>query len=284
MKNILKIVIITILVLGVIAGTAYIFYKNMKPEKDPIVLVNYTESESKSTFNADLVVVKGHLDTVSDDRLDLIIATHDNLDEIMNTLSVYIVADGGKISDEGVINSLNAVENSRAIAQVMINEYKIKVTSNYFSKTLGFNDLYEQLCDYLTKYSRLTMELNGYIADLDVNTVSDPKYNVFDMYSRIVDTTFEDVTILSGNTSIINDKKNIVAINNYFNVNDYFMNFVSPFGKAVNDFDCYYKDCDKDLFAESFANNVASISSINDDSSSEEKATFYFKKMCGLGV
>jgi len=134
------------------------------------------------------------------------------------------------------------------------------------------------------KYLIADNQLEDKVKLLGFRTDINDLYNVFDMYSRIVDTTFEDVTRLSGNTSIINDKKNIVAINNYFNVNDYFMNFVSPFGKAVNDFDCYYKDCDKDLFAESFANNVASISSINDDSSSEEKATFYFKKMCGLGV
>ncbi len=285
MKKILKIVIISILVLGVIAGTCYIFYQNMKPEKDPIVLVDYTKSEAKAKFNQGLVDVDMVLDAVADNRLDIMITTHNNLDLIMNTLSIYVVADGGKIMDQGVINSLNNVSSARSKAQAMINEYKIKMESPFFPKSLGANDLYEQTSEYLTKYARLVIEINDYVRDLGVNAESDAKFNMFDLYANIVSRDFEEVTILDGSLSLVKDSANVSIINNHFKMNGNYININSPFSKVVNDFNAYYSKCDKKEFAKNFATNVNNIQSIVvGESTNEEIATFYFKRMCGLGV
>ncbi|MBR2969920.1 MAG: hypothetical protein IKC49_02575 [Clostridia bacterium] len=284
MKKVLKIIIITVLVLGVIAGTCYIFYKNMKPEKDPIVLVDYTKSEAKATFNQGLADVNWYASVDGDSRFDLIITTHDNLDKIMNSLSVYVVADGGKIMDQGVINALNKVTSARSNVQKMINEYKIKTTSQFFNKSLGANDLYEQTSAYLTKYASLVIELNDYVSDLGINTEADVKYNIFDMYARITTDAFDEVDVLDGSKSQIKDSTTIVAINNQFIMNNNFMNVKAPFAKAINDFNEYYSKCNKTEFAKNFATNIATVQAISPESSDEQIATFYFKKICGLGV
>ncbi|MFQ6751978.1 MAG: hypothetical protein ACLRFL_00235 [Clostridia bacterium] len=285
MKKILKVIIISILVLGVIAGTCYIFYKNMKPEKDPIVLVDYIKSEEKVKFNQGLADVDWYLSTVGDNRLDLMLVAHDNLDSIMNSLSVYVVADGGKIMDQGVINALNNVSGARSNTQAMINEYKIKTTSPFFPMSLGANDLYEQASEYLTKYARLVIEINDYVRDLGINTESDPKFNMFDLYANIVSGAFEEVTILDGSLSLIKDSANISLVNNHFKINGNYLDISSPFAKATNDFNAYYSKCDKKEFAKNFANNINNVQSIVvGENTNEEIATFYYKRMCGLGV
>jgi len=279
MKKILKISIIILLVIGVIAGTCYLFFINMKKEEDPIILVNYTNSTAKKTFDADLTNLNAKLIvTKGDTRLDWLSKTNAKLDSMMKTLTVYVVEDGGKISDNSIIRAIEEVESSRSYAQIMIDEYEVKI--DHQSGSLGFNDLYEQLCVYLADYAELTKALNSYVVGLGVNKNSDIKYNMINLYSNIAINTFTSVKVIDGQASIVQDTTNMDAINGLVSVNNHYIGIPTiMFGSDANNFNKYYSKCDKVSFANNFAGNINTIFSINSDSTDEQRATFYLNKL-----
>ncbi len=282
MKKFLKVLLIVILVLGVIGGTVYFFFINLRKDKDPIVLVNHTKSDSKIKFNEDLLIIDANLDAVGDHRFDLIITTHNNLDEIMDTLSVYVVADGGKIGNKDVISSLSSVESSRAKANNMIKEYKAKMNTPYFNDSLGCNDLYEQISDYLIQYSNLVNDIKTYSIGLGYDGESDIKFNMIDLYTRIVEDSFDNVKIEYNQLSIIENTANIDKINSYFDINLGYMNIPNLYSKRINDFHDSYNRCDKAALVEQFANKMNTVASIDENTKEEDKAIFYLKKILGV--
>ena len=276
----LRIILIILLVGGVIAGTCLIFFKNLKKSEEPIAFVDFVHSEEKAEFDDGLRNINAILVTkYNDQRLSWANVTMSNLDKIVDTLSSYIIQDGNRVTDSKIVKSLGKLKDYRDQAQDMIDEYIVKIV--YHPTSLGFNDLYEQLCEYIEEYSTMVIALDNYVVDLGVNKASDLKFNMIDVYARIAKSTFADVDIVDGQLSKVSNPVNMDKINSIFRLDyGYMLNTSVSFSKYVNEFDMYYSMCDKPSFAKNFVANLASVgSSIQNDSSDEIKATYFFEKL-----
>ena len=107
MKKFLKVFIVVLLVLAVIAITCFFFFKNYKEKKlvsQPIIEI--LDSESKADFDVQLKKTAIYLNADEpDSRLQAIISTSENLDEILYELSSYYVSSNTLVNDKEIVKS-----------------------------------------------------------------------------------------------------------------------------------------------------------------------------------
>lgn len=280
MKKFLKIFIIVLLVVASIAGTCYFFFVNIKKKN------NTTSSISESLFSSEKNKFDTELKNVStwvnsdgtDSRIELIIKTNNNLDDIVEVLASYYVESDTKINNERIAKSFNEVVESRDLLNKMLEEYKIKKASAFFNRHLGANDLYKQSSAYLVDYAVFANYLN---ASLQVNKASDLKFSMFEIYCNIVIDTFGNLNTSLDNV-IVNNSSNINKINSMFKIkNSYIVTSVSPFDKNINLFNKVYYQCNKMEFASDFARNISVVSSPN-QTTNEKLAMYYLKQIFGV--
>ena len=279
MKKFLKVFIIVLLVIASVAGTCYFFFKNLK-EKDNTT-ASFAEmiySESYKTFKNDLVKTASYVNSdKTDSRLDLIIETQMNLDEILTVLSSYHIDTDAKINNERISKAAKQLNSSKSLLQSMMREYSIKKDSTYFDRHLGANDLYKQSCNYLIAYARLLNYIN---MDLELNKNVDLKFTMFDIYCNVVSTSFNSTKEASSRV-VIENASNINKINDIFELdNSIIVTAVNPFASVINEFnDCYYS-CNKTEFAENLSANILTANS--NQGTAEQVATYYFKQIFGV--
>lgn len=280
MKKFLKVFIIVLLVLATIAGTCYFFFRNLKKKNNTTSSISeYIFAQEKTQFDDELQNVSNWVNSDnSDARINLIIATSNNLDDIVEVLSSYYVLSDTKINNERISKSFNNVLSARALLNDMAAEYKIKKDSSYFNRHLGANDFYEQSCVYLVNYAVFANHLN---ASLQLNKSSDIKFSMFEIYCNVVINTFSDVNTSATNV-VVKSTTNINKINTIFKIkNSYVETNVGQFHQNINLFNQVYYNCNKMEFASNLASNISSVSSA-DQPTNEKMATYYFKQIFGV--
>ena len=283
MKKFLKIFIVMLLVLGVIGGTCYFFFLDLKKKNSTTPSVaEYLASVNKSTFDADLIRVKSIMnDNSNDKRFDLIVVTSGKLDNMMASVSSYYVSSNTQINNKEIFNSFNDVKSSRALLQNMMNEYQRKSeNSTYFDKTLGANDMYLQACNYLMSYAQLIRLVQE---SLSVNRNSCVKFNLFDVYTNVVAQTFSKTNIDQLRTAplVVDNDANLDIMNRNIDFDGLSLKLTNPASSIANNFDKYYSQCSKADFALNLSSNVAIVNNAN-QSTNEKIATYYLKAILGL--
>ena len=106
MKKFIKVFIIVLLVIGVIGGTCFFFFRKHKDKNSKTEsIVSMLQSESKIKFDEDLSLITGYMkdSNSADTRLDLIINTSGKLDDILSVLSSYYVSANTQIKNEEIV-------------------------------------------------------------------------------------------------------------------------------------------------------------------------------------
>ncbi|MBQ9795574.1 MAG: hypothetical protein IJW36_01250 [Clostridia bacterium] len=293
MKKFLKVFIVVLLVIGVVAGTTYFFFRNVeKKDNTTASIAALLQSEEKLKFNSDLRYVSGLMNSDgTDQRLNLIIATNEKLDEIVNTLSTYFVHSNTKINDEALSNKLKQVQSNRKILTAMMNEYNIKKDSPLFNRHLGANDLYVKGCSYLITYAEFANILNEKI---NVNKESDIKFNMFEIYSNVVLDTFAWINAneVDRQRVVVDSSSNIDVMNSVLKIRSSYVvkieNENTPSEKVemlfdinTNLFNDYYEKCDENSFAHNLAENL-NLSTSPIQPNNERNAAYYFNLIYGI--
>jgi len=283
MKKFLKVFIVVLLVLGVIGGTCYFFFVNLRKRNMTTgSIAEYLESESKINFNSDLNVVKGIMNgNKGDSRFDLIVTTNSKLDSIMSVVSSYYVENNTKVVGKNIVKAYNATKGSKIQLQLMMDEYILKSgNSSYFDKALGANDMYLQACTYLMNYAQ---SINLIQNTLQVNRNSNVKFNLYDAYTHVVLQTFNKTNIDQLRTAPLKvvSAASINIMNSNMQFDGYTLKLSNPTSNVANDFDKYYSICNKSEFALNLSENVQSVTTV-EQTTNEKVATFYLKSLFGI--
>lgn len=285
MKKFLKVFLIVIIILGAIAGTVFIFFRNYKENIDSSkAVVEYIYDAKTESFETELSKVNATLkENESDYRFDLIIETYQKLDDSVLTLSSYLETYGEKVDDEEVIKSLTRVKNLRSTAESMIAEFNLKSSSTYYVKKLGANDLYVQMTNFLINYASLAKEINYQLDKSSITKNADIKFAFIELYCDVVINDFSAVETVS-NLKVVKNQDNIKLINSKFEITNGSVSGLvhGEYSYLNNNFIKFYSSCDKTEFAKNLKSNVNSVNSISDGSTNVQKATFYFKEIYGI--
>lgn len=279
MKKFLKVFIIVCLVVAAIVGTCFLFFKNLKEKENKTPpIAQLLLSESKSKFDANMAEMSTLVNSDGTDyRLDLIIKTSKNLDDIVFTLSTYSIEQNTQIDNRKIAEMYNQVQASLNLLEAMVVEYKIKSTSTYFDRHLGANDFYKQASFYLTNYAKFANLLNVSLSNVNKNV--DVKFNMFEIYANVVINTFDE-TKDDNWLTMVKDRSNIDAINNLFRVTNSFVND-GAFSIKVSQFNDAYYNCNKINFAKNLNENINVVNTLNTQDK-EKVATYYFKLLCNI--
>ncbi len=273
-----------LLVLAVIGGTVYFFFRKIEKENNNTgSIIEMLESESKNRYNENLAftyeVINQNKD---DDRLNLIIETSNNLDNIVRILISYYVESETAIDNEIIAKQLKKVHDSRDLLDRMLTEYLIKKESEFFDHHEGANDLYEQSCRYLIEYATFANLINESITNVD--RTADIKFNIFEVYSNVVKTTFaftKEEYVDNTVKVVLENTETIALLNGLLKIeNSYVVTVVDKFSMEVRDFNEYYLKCDKFVFASNLLTNIEIVSESR--GSNEKIATYYFKEVFDL--
>ncbi len=293
MKKFLKVFIIVLLVIGVIAGTAFFFFRKIeKDDNTTPSIVAMLKSDDKSAFNQQLKTVSDLVNSDSqDNRIELIITVNKKLDDVVFALSTYFIDSNTQINDKALSKSYYDLINKRKMLTRMMNEYQIKKDSDLFDRHIGANDLYLQSCSYLVSYSKFSKRLNDLVP---INKSTELKFNMIEVYSNVVGYTFSkgNLTTLENKRCSLLDSSNIVKINSIFKMRNNHIVKIENENQANekvtilnslnnNLFNKYYKKCNRELFAKNLSANWSAATTPN-QSTSELLATYYLRSIYGV--
>ena len=108
MKKFLKVFIIVLLVVAVIGGTCYFFFRKIEEKNNTTGSISaMLQSETKIKFSEDLYAINNIANfDGTDKRMELIITTSENLDQLVYVLATYYIESDTKINDEVISNKL----------------------------------------------------------------------------------------------------------------------------------------------------------------------------------
>ena len=287
MKKVIKALIILMIVVLSVGGTCLIFFKNYKRK----------EAESASLETCINKMDKLDLSIVNyDGKFDSIEQTNENLEDSMFALSIYFIDDNFVIQNDDIISKVKAVDRAIDHAEAMLKEYKIKSEFknaeelSYFDKDKGRNDLYNAMCNYIVEYATLINMVNSDLEYKNINRSADIKFAMIDVYTRVAMDTFgKTQTDTTNGITNLESSDNIDLINTYFCLKTSYLTNKEANPKlysssATSAFINSYSKCNKTLFAQKLSENVAMVAELNDKSTNEDYATYYFKNVYGIGV
>ncbi len=277
MKNFLKVFIIVVLVVASIAGTCFFFFRKVKEKNsNSVSIAAFLYSSEKQSLDGGMSSMSSVVNSDgTDTRLNLIIKTNANLNLIVETLASYYVETGTKIESKKISSLVRQLSSSRNLLNNMIAEYNIKKSSSYFDRHIGANDFYNAASSYLVNYAKLANLIND---NLDCDKSTDFKFNMFEIYSNVVQNSFNKTKTSSSRVVIENDA-NINKVNSLLKIeNSVVVIATNNFGIEVNRFNQYYIECDEVEFAKNLTTNISSVNSANQDTT-EKIATYYFKQI-----
>lgn len=281
-KKFLKVFIISVLVLAVIVGTCFFFFrKNKIKDNTTESLVKYFNSEKSVEFKNDIENISELVNSDGTDaRINLIINTNNKLDLISDVLISYYVENGTKVNDEKIASSFRSLKSSKSKLISMMDEYEIKSGSAFFDRHLGANDFYIEASRYLIEYAKFSKSLNE---ELSVDRKADVKFNMFDVYANVVEKTFAGLNKDEKTTARVevNNSGNLGILNNRMAIIDSTIQTSVPYGKDCRNFNEYYAKCDKTEFVTKLAQNLGTVTNADQDNN-EKIATYYFKLILGL--
>ena len=230
-KKILKWFIIIVLVVGSVSATVFIFFKKYNENKvKEVDLISVLNSNGKTEFDEGLdsvlfAIGNSEKPTWFDDA----VLVGENLDKSLEILSRYYIDSNGIVKVAEIDKTYSSMITTRNTLTGMFDEYAIKSTSEYFPILLGGNDIFVAYSNYLVKYAKFVKAINEDLMNKDsFNSVSDIKFSMIDLYSRIVVDSFSKLT-KEGDLAVAGNKINLDKIHSYFK------------------FDNSYIDCDKAL-------------------------------------
>ena len=286
MKKVLKVVKILLLVLivaGAIGGTCYFFYTRIRANVDVFdSFSTFIYGSKKEEFDAKL----SRVTEFTDDRFDLVITTNDKLEDIAINLNYHLLnANDYDIDQHLIVDLINNVNEEQDRADIMIDEYLIKTDSEYFDRDTGANDLYQQMSRYFVSFSNLLDTINSELDKTSITKNADAKFALIDVYTNVCSNTFSNLVTDSLGLRRISSANNINLVNQYINFQNGYITSTDTsdnFSYQSNQFIRNYEECDKDVFANNLAQNVSSIVNIDDNSSSLDRAVYYFKGVLNI--
>lgn len=281
--NVVKVLLIIALVAGAIGGTCYFFYNYVLLNADAFNSFSTLIYGSQTTeFNAKLYEVRGY----TDDRFDLIINTNEKLKEMAVNLNYHLVnAEDFDLDERLIEEQIDKVLENQDTAYNMMEEYLIKVDSDFFNRVTGANDLYNQMSRYFVTFSDMISTINSELNKTDIIKNADVKFSIIEVYSNVCIDAFSNLVTDASGLRRVEDSENIDLVNRAINFKNGFIsssNADANFSYLTNNFIQNYEKCDKEAFASNLAQNVNQVVSISDSSTSLVKATYYFKGVLGI--
>ena len=276
-KKFFKWFLIISLVVASVAMTVFLFLKkvnSMKIEEVDLLEVVSAQEEFNEGFDSvvQIVEAEGKTDWFADLK-----STKENLDDAMSKLSNHYVVSNFKVKEREISSTYTSMQTTRNLLMDMFDEYENKSTSAYFPRLIGANDIYVTYSNYLTKYAKFVMAVNNDLKSGDNFMISDIKYALIDLQSRIVINTFAKIEIVD-DLKIIENDDNLDAINGKFNFDNSLIESDENISLNAIKFVQMYNRCDQNKLAKNF-NTILSLAGIDSTSTLEQKAAFYFKEI-----
>ncbi len=278
--NVTKVLLIVLIIAAAIGGTCYFFYSQIRASVNGFEnFSSFIYGSKKDEFDAKLKTVTSY----TDNRFDLIISTNEKLNEIAINLNYYLLnSKDYDIDDHLIVDQLEKVEDVQNKADDMMNEYLIKINSSSFNRNTGANDLYQQMSKYFIAFSDMINSINSELDKTNIVKNGDVKFSIIEIYTTVCINTFSDLmTDASGLRKVVNSD-NIDIVNTYVNFENGYIVSNNNFSYLNNYFISNYNNCNKSTFAKNLAQNVQNIVNITENSSSLEKAIYYFKGVLGI--
>ena len=278
MKKFLKCILIVVLVVASVGGTAYLFYKNLKPEADYLTSLNeYTNNSSNVKFSNNLQGVVEKTQSVADNRFDLLLTTNNKLNQCLDCLSpYYIVYKNYDIDKKAINKQFSNVKSLQAQAINVMDAYLTKITAQG-ELSSGANPSYEAICAYFVNYANFINLINSQISKMGVDRTADLKFSAIEVYCNVCANTFNSISKQS--VEIINVYA-ISQLNVCVKFKDSFLDLTNDFSYLNNLFVKIYDSCNKNEFALHFM--LYYTQGEQDSSSKEMQAGYYFKTVFGV--
>ncbi len=277
----LKVFLIIVIVLGSVGGTSYFFFKTFHKEQNAYASINgFVYGTNLEDFSREISTI----DKTGGARFTLIENVNDEMQEIIKTLNVYLINASEKSVNNSAINKqIKSAYSQMEHVRNLLEEYRIKCKSSSFNKTVGANDLYVGLSNYLVRVANLISTVNVELKRVVVNYAVDLKFLMIDVYANSCAYAFGnlDRTLSLTNLST-KGSANLTIVRNNFDINNGYCNINSAngsFSKLNNNFIEAYLLCNTKDFAINLSENVNKITSLSVATTNEEKATWHYKEM-----
>ena len=280
-KKILKWFIIILLVVGAVGATVFIFFKKYNENKiNDVDLISVLNSSEKTKFNAGFNAVLSSIEKSEKPTwfAEAVVAG-ENLDESLKVLSYYYIDSNGVVNDAEIDKTHSSMITTRNTLINMFDEYVIKSTSSYFPILNGANDIFVAYSNYLVKYAKFVKAVNENLLSRDnFNSISDIKFSMIDLYSRIVVDAFSKLS-KDADLAVIGNKVNLDKINSHFEFENSYIDCDNALSSDAIKFIENYNVCNKELLADKFVETLDKSTGIDETSTSETKAAFYFNRL-----
>ncbi len=293
MKKFFKFLIVSIVVVGAIVGACILFFQNKnKVEDSTTSLLGFLQNENKQEFDSNVQKVSSLVNSDSlDERFNLIIEINQTLDNSFAELITYLIDDNVTVESKEISSNLYSVISVRSYSKAMIEEYVIKANHkidgnlSLFDRHVGANDLYRTITNYTKNYAKLVSSVNAYLDNIVENKSADLKFNMIDVYTRVVQNTLSNLEDNTAGWVVLKDVDNLNVLreNNVLNYKNSFIDTdANMFSSKVSNFNNYYDQCDKNEFCKNLATNVKTIEDIKEGFKTHEIATYWFEKVLGI--
>ena len=284
MKKFLKVLVIIVLVVGAVAGTCYFFYSHMRDQIDASASVSeFVYGVKNKDFDAKIERVNG----LANSRFDLIITTDSKMNEMTTILNYYLIHAKEKgIDEDRIVDRLDAIYSLQDSIDAIMDEYIVKCDSASFDRMTGSNELYDALSSYMVAYADLMNIINSEIVNILPYANADIKFSMIDLYINIVTNTFTNVTNNINGLRQIANSANINLVNTYLQFKNGYLDTnnssASDYSYLNNNFIEYYSQCNETDLAADFARIVNNTTSIDNNSTNEQRVAYYFREIFGM--
>ena len=272
MKKFWKVLLITVLVLGTIAGTCWIFYSQFKKKRDSYAnALNYLNSSDRVEFNA----MVAQADAVSGmSRFGYMVTNLNKLDEVNTVLTPYLSkANEADVDQNKIYKQFKEFEEMQPEIKDMIDEYILKSTSvATFDENSGANPLYRKLSLYIVNYAEYLFTISGELQEI-FNRKIDTKFYMIEIFLNVTMDTFSNLKETEGSLQI-EKPRNILKATETLKFNNSKVSYFST--KAVQFREAYLL-CDIKDFAANYSTYLDTALVLNGDP--ENDAMFYLKNM-----
>lgn len=284
MKKFFKWLMIVIVIVASVGGTCYVFYTNLSERRESFSAVDsFLNSSVQADFDSNLT----RIEDISGNRFNTLIEINADLEDITRTLIPYltIIRDREEDIDEtAIVEALETMENSRDSANILMEDYFIHIGHTpSFNVMTGANASYRDICAYLVDYAEFILLMNNTITSY-MDSTSDVKFSVIDLYSRVIINDCSRLIQNSDNITVINSTSNInILITNVNFSSGYLMkgdDISVSFNSYANKFITDYALCAKQTVANDLSNLITSAS--ENSTNINETTAYSFKQMFGI--
>lgn len=282
MRKSIKIIIISLVVAAIIGCILFFLLRKKEVEEDTSLQIStIIYSDERKEFNSEFEKMSENLiKSGTDDRIGIVLEVNQNLDDIVWSLLSDYVSSETKVYNSKVAENFEALKEEQAHLLAMMKEYNKKVeidekkSQPMFDRNVGANDFFVQSCHYLSEYANFAIELNK---NLNSNKAQNAKFNVFEVYCRIVVKALSETTEV-GKLIQLKDYDSVNIFNGLLNIDGINIdgNGVNLYSECVNQFNKYYSDCNKDLLVKDFESLYEQVTSATQETK-EGTAMFYLK-------